>query len=146
MVAHLNSNLQNLGGDLQYYIHYSIAKQAIKYVLYKMYTNYTCQVTTIHKIKIFCMMVLLFHSPKTILMKAACFTLKTLQWTVGVTTLVCVFLITGKIGWLASEILVMIAEHMCIIYWEPSGAGSMLYCWSPSQCYNWIQYFSMHML
>jgi len=30
-----------------------------------MYTNYICQVTTIHKIKIFCMMVLLFYSPKT---------------------------------------------------------------------------------
>jgi len=51
----------------------------------------------------------------------------------------------GK-NWLVSEILVMIAGDMCLIYREPSGADSMLYCWSPSQCCNGIQHFSLHML
>jgi len=45
-----------------------------------------------------------------------------------------------------SESLVMIAGDMCLIYKEPSGDGYVLYCWSPSQCCNWIQYVSLHML
>jgi len=48
--------------------------------------------------------------------------------------------------WLVSVILVMIAGDMFLIYREPSGAGSVLCCWSPSQCCNWIKYFSLHML